>query len=70
MYCIDTDKTVIAEVLSITDKKYLSVSINRSVKVELLYQPRHNIYVGSQAGLEFTSSGPEFINTKRNYYKR
>lgn len=48
-----------AEILEFKPQKLLVVSINRSVKVTLKYNGKS--YVGSMAGMEFTSAGPDEI---------
>lgn len=63
--CTDNDKMVIAEVLNFRINQELSVSINRSIKVNMRYNPKHKIYIGSAAGLEFTSDGPITREVKR-----
>lgn len=62
--CIDNNKSVDADILSFVDGKYLTVSIN-TVKVNLQYNEKHNIYVGSLGGLEFQSIGPKILG----YYR-
>jgi hypothetical protein len=63
--CSDSGKTIVAEVLSFTPNKKLSVSINRSIKMEMLYNDKNKIYTAKQTGLEFYSKGPkEIIVTK------
>ena len=59
VHCTDHDRSVDAEILQFAPEKKLSVSLDRSVKVTLIYEPKHQIYVGSMGGLEFTSSGPQ-----------
>jgi len=51
------------ELLDFRPKERLTVSVNRTVKVTLVYQARTNIYVGNMAGLEFTSTGPKETQT-------
>ena len=61
VYCTETDKTVRADVAEFVDKRYLTVVIGRSVKVNLQYQEAHSMYLGAAAGLEFQSHGPKRI---------
>ena len=60
----DHDKTVEAEILEFSPQRRLVVSLERSVKVSLSYDDKHHIYVGSMAGMEFTSEGPTAYHTK------
>jgi len=55
----DRDVVVEAEVLDFSPQKYLSVTVNRSVKVNLQYIPKHDMYLGNMAGMELTTKGPK-----------
>ena len=55
----DRDVTVVGEILDFRPDNRLVVSLGRSVKVSLEYDSYHKIYVGSMAGMEFTSKGPK-----------
>lgn len=56
--CSDTGRTVKSEVLSFSPEHVLSVSVGRSVKVNMTWSPKTKVYVGNMAGMEFTSRGP------------
>jgi len=60
----DRGKIVIVEVLDFQPQKKLVVSVQRSVKVTLPYNEFHNVYIGSMAGMEFTSNGPQEFETR------
>jgi len=60
----DRDKTMTVEVLDFFPQKKLVVSVQRSVKVTLTYNEYHKVYIGSMAGMEFTSNGPQEIETR------
>ena len=60
----DRDKTMAVEVLDFLPQKKLVVSVQRSVKVTLTYNEYHKVYIGSMAGMEFTSHGPQEIETR------
>ena len=60
----DRDKTMTVEVLDFFPQKKLVVSVQRSVKVTLTYNEYHKVYIGSMAGMEFTSTGPQEFETK------
>ena len=62
--CIDNGKTVEAEIIAFVEGKYLSVSLN-TVKVNMQYNQRYNIYIGSMGGLEFQSPGPKLLGKYR-----
>ena len=54
---------VTAEVMDFKPQRMLTVTLNRSVKVSLNYLERTKIYVGTMAGVEFTSDGPNEVAT-------
>ena len=60
--CENNNKTVQAEILEFKEKKWLSVSLNRSLKLNLTWN--NYIYEGSHSGMSFTSTGPKIITTK------
>jgi len=55
----DKGQDVEAEIINFSPRHSITVSINRQIKVTLLYRPQKDIYVGSMAGYEFTTTGPE-----------
>jgi hypothetical protein len=61
LHCTETDKTVRAEVIDFANKEWLTVSVQRSVKIHLQYYEQHEVYIGTSAGLEFQSKGPARI---------
>jgi hypothetical protein len=63
--CSDNGKSMIAEVITFTPKQRLVVSIERSIKMEMSYNAKNNLYMAKQSGLEFASSGPEIIDINR-----
>jgi hypothetical protein len=56
---------MIAEVISFNPKQRLVVSIDRSIRMEMTYNAKNNLYTAKQSGLEFASSGPEIIDINR-----
>ena len=60
--CSDNGKTSTAEVLTFMEEQRLVVSLNRQIKMEMVYNPRNKLYVANQTGLEFVSSGPKKID--------
>jgi hypothetical protein len=59
IHCTDNDRVVDGEILNFKPEAYLDVSLNRSLKVQLRYNKKQELYVGSMAGLEFTTKGPK-----------
>lgn len=66
--CSDNGKSSTAEVINFREKSVLIVSLNRAVRLELIYNPRNGLYIGNQAGLEFVSKGP--TATTKPIFKR
>jgi hypothetical protein len=67
--CTDNGNIVQAEIMQFVPEKFLKVSINRSVGINLAYNSQHKEYVGSMAGLEFTTAGPNGrdVNKTRHF---
>jgi len=63
----DRDRTMNVEILEFSPEKKLVVSVERSVKLTLSYDSSHHVYVGSMAGLEFTSLGPAAHTVNEGY---
>ena len=63
--CSDNGKSMIAEVISFNPKHRLVVSLERSIKMEMTYNAKSNLYMAKQSGLEFASLGPEIIDINR-----
>ena len=55
---IKTGQTVTGEILSFREKEYISLTINRAVKLNLRWNEHAELYVGAMAGMEFQSEGP------------
>jgi len=64
--CENNNKKVTADILSFKEHASLSVSIDKSVKVNLQWNGR--IYEGKMSGLSFISTGPTIrvVNSSRN----
>lgn len=62
--CSDNGKSMIAEVISFNPNQRLVVSLERSIKMEMTYNTKSQLYMARQSGLEFASSGPEIINIR------
>ena len=56
--CSDNGKSNLAEVLSYSPKRNLIISLNRTIRLEMRYNPKTNLYSANQSGLEFVSKGP------------
>jgi len=62
--CIDNGNTVEADVITFVEGKYLTVALN-TVRVNLQFNERYKIYIGSMGGLEFQSTGPKLLGKYR-----
>lgn len=56
--CISNGTTEVGEILSFREEEFISLTIRRSVKLRLNWNKRAGLYIGSMAGLEFQSEGP------------
>lgn len=61
--CTDTDILAEGEVHQFKPGEFLSVVLNRAVKLDLRFNPRNKLYIGNKGGLEFTSRGPKEIRS-------
>ena len=59
LYCTDTGKTATAEVLNFRKEDGLTAFIAQS-KVIMKYNKKHDVYIGTLMGMEFTTKGPKF----------
>lgn len=56
---IKTGQTALGEILSFREEEFISLTINRAVKLRLNWNERAKKYIGAMAGMEFESDGPE-----------
>ena len=61
--CTDTEILAEGEVHQFKPGEFLSVVLNKAVKLDLRFNPRNKLYIGNKGGLEFTSNGPKEIRT-------
>ena len=59
--CSDNGKSQTADLISFSPTQRLVVSLNRSIRMEMIYNPRNKLYIANQSGLEFVCSGPKEI---------
>jgi len=57
--CTDNGRIVDGDILNFKQQHYIDVSLNKSLKIHLNYNEKQKIYIGSMAGLEFTTTGPK-----------
>ena len=58
----NTGKSVEAEVFDFKEQKNLTVVLNKSVKLPMIWNGK--LYEGKMAGIDFTSTGPTINKTK------
>lgn len=56
--CISSDLTEKGEILTFREKEFISLTIRRAIKLRLNWNEKAGVYIGSMAGLEFQSDGP------------
>lgn len=63
--CEDNGRKMVADVLSFSKNKMLTVSIDRSLKLTLAWNGK--IYEGNMGPISFVSNGPDsrFVKTRR-----
>ena len=59
-----TSKEVEAEIYEFKDKDRLTVVLNKSVKLSMIWSGQ--LYEGKMAGLDFTSPGPKVSKTQQS----
>lgn len=59
---VKSSKIVEATVMDFSDKKYLKVVINQSVKLNMVWNG--TCYEGQSAGMDFESAGPKTTKTQ------
>ena len=59
----DTENTVTGEIHHFKHEDFLSIVLNRAVKLDLRFNPRNKLYIGNKGGMEFTSKGPKEIRS-------
>ncbi len=65
LHCTDNDQELTVDVMDFRPERYLKVSIEKQIPLNMQYQERFNNYVGSVAGREFTTFGPQGRNVNR-----
>ena len=63
LLCEDNGRRMTGEVLNFKEKHYLTVSVNRQIKLELKWNGK--VYCGRMANLSFVTSGPAPAVTTR-----
>lgn len=61
--CEDNGRKMVVEVIAFHEKKYLTVSIDRKIKLSLNWNGK--TYEGNMSQLSFVSDGPEITSVRR-----
>lgn len=61
VHCTDNGRDLLCDVIQFNPGKFLTVSVEGKVNIDLRYVEKFDHYVGTMAKLEFTSSGPKRI---------
>jgi len=64
LYCTDNEKTVSVVVMHFRPEDGLTVVIADS-KLVMKYKKTTKLYIGNLMGMEFTTSGPKYYETKK-----
>lgn len=66
--CIDNGKIEHADIINFSQNSFLTVSIKKSLKLQLQFNETSKKYTGKMAGLTFISDGPIIrnVSTSRN----
>lgn len=59
VYCINTEKDLVAEVLERSDKRLRVVFVDTTLTLTLSRKDTRGPYIGTSAGLEFETFGTE-----------
>lgn len=54
-----------ADVITFVPNQRLVVSIERSIKMEMVFNNKSQLYIAKQSGLEFASKGPDIFDKIR-----
>lgn len=57
LQCVNNGKIMDADIIRWSKNKFLVVALN-TIKINLQYNQKLNMYVGKSAGLNFQTSGP------------
>jgi len=61
--CDSNGRKMVADVLDFKDRQFLSVSVDKQVKVQLQWNGK--FYEGSMSGLSFSTDGPTVSNYRQ-----
>ncbi len=62
--CSNNGKKVPVDILTFKENQFLSVVVEKTVKIQMQYNTEKNVYIGNMSGLEFITEGPEKFVTK------
>ncbi len=62
--CSNNGKKVSVDVLTFKENQFLSVVVEKTVKIQMQYNTEKDVYIGNMSGLEFITEGPEKFVSK------
>ena len=62
--CRNNGKKLPVDVLTFKENQFLSVVVEKTVKIQMQYNTEKNVYIGNMSGLEFITEGPEKFVSK------
>ena len=62
--CSNNGKKVPVDNLTFKENQFLSVVVEKTVKIQMQYNTEKNVYIGNMSGLEFITEGPEKFVSK------
>lgn len=63
--CTDNGKSMQVDVANFKPKDLCKILVEGKIEVYLRYNKKHDQYVGSKAGMEFITKGPEYMGSFR-----
>jgi hypothetical protein len=61
--CTDNGRTMEVDVSHFKPKDLCKILVEGKIEVYLRYNSKHDEYVGSKAGMEFITKGPEYMGS-------
>jgi len=63
--CIDNGRSMEVDVINFRPEHSCKILVEKKIDVFLKYNAKHDLYVGSKAGMDFTTKGPSYIGSFR-----
>tara|TARA_B100000945_G_C19836764_1_gene347559 strand:+ start:227 stop:457 length:231 start_codon:yes stop_codon:yes gene_type:complete len=63
--CTDNGNEVTADIVEFKPHSFVTLAINKSVRINLKFDSKKSHYIGKMSDLEFITDGPNKININR-----